>query len=90
VIDGKKIKLGILEEQIKDSSKQLLNGNKKNRDINSETRALKKKFEIEEVKLDKMTKMRIRVGQERQVLNQVKEEIKAAYERAGMKYPYGE
>jgi len=45
---------------------------------------------VEEVKLDKMTKMRIRVGQERQVLNQVKEEIKAAYERAGMKYPYGE
>lgn len=38
--------------------------------------------------ISKLTKQRISIGQERQILNQAKEEIKAAYKAAGMSYPY--
>lgn len=89
-IKNQKLDLETLDLQTKDKKAILVTGEKQNQVIKSETKELKKEFLQEEELLGKMTKKRIKIGQETQVLNQVKEEIKTAYERAGMKYPYGE
>ena len=72
----------------KEVEKQLSEKEKKVSDAKLILVEIEEKKETETKELEKMTKKRINVGQETQLINQYKEQVKRAFEMAGMKYPF--